>query len=499
MFTIRDGRDCFFQWDAKRQVIVSDPTVNEVHFCNRSSDCSLVVLVKNEDGLRVADVPNIILQNDLPVRVYAFCTGYTKVEKIFKVCTRTKPADYVYEETDVVRAAEILIKAEESASKAEKAKNTAENHASSASISANTANVDATAALLYKNASEESATNAATSEGNASRSATAAKQSETNAAQSLSEVTTIRNEVVTKTSDLDSKLETINRNTATVLEKTTTATNASSSASTSASSALDSANKAKVSETNAANSAAEALSNANKSKQHELNAQNAALDSVSAKEDVFEKLVGFDEKVESVETNTLIASAAAENASAIYEYVEDHKLELTDDGNGNVTLDAVEMDNYYDKTEIDTKFNEYSPKSCVFNGQNNALSDEERAAATEIASYFKDNDGSNLNKGFGGYNIYVKMSDILYQVTEVIYSNTTNKMNFYFGIGEYTYMMSITIVFGEHNYASSKKLPVVTKLATKDYVDEAIPNIIYSETEPTNPVEGMIWLSPVEE
>ena len=26
-----------------------------------------------------------------------------------------------------------------------------------------------------------------------------------------------------------------------------------------------------------------------------------------------------------------------------------------------------------------------------------------------------------------------------------------------------------------------------------------IPNIIYSETEPTNPVEGMIWLSPVEE
>ena len=30
-------------------------------------------------------------------------------------------------------------------------------------------------------------------------------------------------------------------------------------------------------------------------------------------------------------------------------------------------------------------------------------------------------------------------------------------------------------------------------------VRSEIPNIIYSETEPTNPVEGMIWLSPVEE
>lgn len=102
MFTLRDGRTALFQWDIDRQLIVEDPLVNEVHFCNRATDQSLVVEVKEEDGLRVANIPNILLQSPWDIRAYAYCTDcYTKVEKIFKVKARTKPSDYAYTETEI--------------------------------------------------------------------------------------------------------------------------------------------------------------------------------------------------------------------------------------------------------------------------------------------------------------------------------------------------------------------------------------------------------------
>lgn len=98
MFLIKDGRDQFYQWDIDRYITVADETVNEIHFCNGLDSCSLVVEVV--DGL--APVPNVILQNDFPIKVYAYCNdGYTKVEKIFKVKARSKPADYVYTETEI--------------------------------------------------------------------------------------------------------------------------------------------------------------------------------------------------------------------------------------------------------------------------------------------------------------------------------------------------------------------------------------------------------------
>lgn len=97
MFTLRDGRECLWQWDLDRQILISDPTVTEVHFCNRTDDCSLVVDVVDS----IANIPNILLQDAYPIRVYAYCSNYTKVEHLFKVHERTKPADYVYTETEV--------------------------------------------------------------------------------------------------------------------------------------------------------------------------------------------------------------------------------------------------------------------------------------------------------------------------------------------------------------------------------------------------------------
>jgi hypothetical protein len=97
MFKIVDGRTEFYQWDLNRQIQVEDNTITELHFCNKTDDCALVVEVK--DG--VANVPNILLQASWDVRVYGFTGDYTKVEKRFKVVARTKPADYVYTEEDI--------------------------------------------------------------------------------------------------------------------------------------------------------------------------------------------------------------------------------------------------------------------------------------------------------------------------------------------------------------------------------------------------------------
>ena len=101
MIRIYNGRDHFFQWDANQKVIINEPTATEAHFCNRTDDCSLVCEIYEEDGLRVANVPNILLQNDWDIRVYIYCSDYTKIEKRFSVVRRSKPADYVYTETEL--------------------------------------------------------------------------------------------------------------------------------------------------------------------------------------------------------------------------------------------------------------------------------------------------------------------------------------------------------------------------------------------------------------
>lgn len=103
MFYLTDGREHLYQWDLNRQITVEDPDVTEVHFCNRTDDCSLVVEVKNG----VANIPNILLQETWNIRVYAYCNEYTKIEEVFKVKPRTKPADYVYTETEVLQYSNI--------------------------------------------------------------------------------------------------------------------------------------------------------------------------------------------------------------------------------------------------------------------------------------------------------------------------------------------------------------------------------------------------------
>ena len=102
MFKIEDGREHFFQWDKERKLIVNDKTIKEVHFCNRTDNCSLIVETYTENGLTLANVPNVLLTTDWRINVYGYDTNYTKHKAYFEVVGRTKPADYIYTETEVL-------------------------------------------------------------------------------------------------------------------------------------------------------------------------------------------------------------------------------------------------------------------------------------------------------------------------------------------------------------------------------------------------------------
>lgn len=101
MFKIENGRMSFYQWDLDQRLIVEDASITEVHFCNRTDDCSLVCEVFEENGKRLVNVPNILLQDNWTIRVYAYCANYTKIEEKFNVFSRSKPADYIYTETEI--------------------------------------------------------------------------------------------------------------------------------------------------------------------------------------------------------------------------------------------------------------------------------------------------------------------------------------------------------------------------------------------------------------
>jgi hypothetical protein len=110
LFKIYDGRDRFYQWDIDRKLIVDDAEITQVHFCNRTDECSLVCETYAEDGLTLVNVPNILLQQDWRINVYAYNKSYTKFSKQFNVVRRSKPESYVYTETEILNYQDLLDK-----------------------------------------------------------------------------------------------------------------------------------------------------------------------------------------------------------------------------------------------------------------------------------------------------------------------------------------------------------------------------------------------------
>ena len=98
-----------FQWEVGRKVQivpVRNMRVDAVHFSNFGDTEALVVKPKEENGMIVADIPNILLQSGSNIVVYSVNISQDSVETIldctFSVRNRAKPADYVYTETEVL-------------------------------------------------------------------------------------------------------------------------------------------------------------------------------------------------------------------------------------------------------------------------------------------------------------------------------------------------------------------------------------------------------------
>ena len=102
MFKIYDGREYFYQWDVDRKLIVNDAEITQVHFCNRTDECSLVCATYQENGLTLVNVPNVLLQSDWRINVYAYNKNYTKFSKAYPVVKRSKPDNYIYTETETL-------------------------------------------------------------------------------------------------------------------------------------------------------------------------------------------------------------------------------------------------------------------------------------------------------------------------------------------------------------------------------------------------------------
>lgn len=95
----------FWQWDSGHKLLVEKADCEEVHFCNGNSDHALVIKVNTaEDGFRVVNVPDVLLQRAEQVTAYLFhknaSGGVTKTRYIFPVFARKKPEDYVYTEPE---------------------------------------------------------------------------------------------------------------------------------------------------------------------------------------------------------------------------------------------------------------------------------------------------------------------------------------------------------------------------------------------------------------
>ena len=98
--------DTLYQWDANQSIKISGLSTSplpDVHFCNENSDIALIVVPTTESGKLVAKIPNILLQDPLPIIAHIYYTAVdngsrTKETVYIPVVPRTIPADYTFEE-----------------------------------------------------------------------------------------------------------------------------------------------------------------------------------------------------------------------------------------------------------------------------------------------------------------------------------------------------------------------------------------------------------------
>lgn len=109
MFKLDDERTLLFQWDLNRFLVINESLVKDgctlVDFSLSRNGEALTCKMKEQEGVCIVEIPNILLQSHGILYVYADVVGTnrrkTRLEFVFRIHQRPKPADYVYTETEV--------------------------------------------------------------------------------------------------------------------------------------------------------------------------------------------------------------------------------------------------------------------------------------------------------------------------------------------------------------------------------------------------------------
>lgn len=109
MLERKHERSFLYQWDVNmRMALVGIPTGTQIDFVGPNDDGGTALAVKayEEDGIAYANIPNILLQTPGSLTVYVYVveetSSYTTISERFYIAPREKPADYVYEETEII-------------------------------------------------------------------------------------------------------------------------------------------------------------------------------------------------------------------------------------------------------------------------------------------------------------------------------------------------------------------------------------------------------------
>ena len=120
MGTMKVIGSALYQWELGRKLRITPApgaTVVDVQFAHPGDTEALSVTPKEENGILTVDIPNILLQSGHEIVAFLVNVNSDKVEttshKVFHVVNRPKPADYAYEETEVLswRALDAKIRA----------------------------------------------------------------------------------------------------------------------------------------------------------------------------------------------------------------------------------------------------------------------------------------------------------------------------------------------------------------------------------------------------
>lgn len=106
IFEVLNG--ILYQWDTGRKILINNggDGISEVHFAHDEDESALSVAVEEADGQLTAAVPDILLQQDGTLRVWAVaCTSdgrQTMHNAYIPVRGRVKPEDYVYTPDEIM-------------------------------------------------------------------------------------------------------------------------------------------------------------------------------------------------------------------------------------------------------------------------------------------------------------------------------------------------------------------------------------------------------------